>query len=349
MTWRLGPLIRFCGLALWTCFAQAQSTATLNAFGIVAPDLRPEQVAVVVNDDDADSVRVGERYLAARGIPPGNLIHVSIPGSPRRLTRAEFGNLRQQIDAQAKSGTQILVLVWTTPYAVACQSITAALTLGLEPKLCRHPCAPSRTSPYFDSDSLRPYDDFGLRLTMLLPSRPEALAKRLIERGIESDRSQPRGKAFFLITSEQARNSRARFFPPSGNIGRPPLAIHTLKADRIEHEDGIMIYQTGRARVEKLDTLGFLPGALADHLTSSGGDLLGTHQMSALRWLEAGATASYGAVSEPCSYWQKFPNPMVLLKHYLHGETAIEAYWKSVAWPAQGLFIGEPLAAPYRR
>jgi hypothetical protein len=31
------------------------------------------------------------------------------------------------------------------------------------------------------------------------------------------------------------------------------------------------------------------------------------------------------------------------------GATAIEAYWKSVAWPAQGLFVGEPLAAPYGR
>jgi hypothetical protein len=37
-----------------------------------------------------------------------------------------------------------------------------------------------------------------------------------------------------------------------------------------------------------------------------------------------------------------------LLRHYLAGETAIEAYWKSVAWPTQGVVIGEPLAAPYR-
>lgn len=110
-----------------------------------------------------------------------------------------------------------------------------------------------------------------------------------------------------------------------------------------------MIYQTGLPSLTKLDTLGFLPGALADHLTSSGGDLLGSHQMSSLRWLVAGATASYGTVSEPCNYWQKFPHPMVLLRHYLAGETAIEAYWKSLAWPMQGVVIGEPLAAPYRR
>jgi uncharacterized protein (TIGR03790 family) len=92
-----------------------------------------------------------------------------------------------------------------------------------------------------------------------------------------------------------------------------------------------------------------LPGALADHLTSFGGDLTGKGQMSALRWLDAGATASYGTVSEPCNYWQKFPNPTVLLKWYVNGATAIEAYWKSVAWPAQGVFVGEPLAAPYGR
>jgi uncharacterized protein (TIGR03790 family) len=98
-----------------------------------------------------------------------------------------------------------------------------------------------------------------------------------------------------------------------------------------------------------LQSLHFMPGALADHMTSFGGDLLGGGgQMSSLEWLKAGATASYGTVSEPCNFWQKFPNPHVLLMNYLSGATAIEAYWKSVAWPTQGVFIGEPLAAPYR-
>ncbi len=69
--------------------------------------------------------------------------------------------------------------------------------------------------------------------------------------------------------------------------------------------------------------------------------------MSALRWLEAGATGSYGTVVEPCNYVTKFPRPDILLNYYLQGETLIEAYWKSVAWPSEGLFIGEPLAAPY--
>jgi uncharacterized protein (TIGR03790 family) len=126
------------------------------------------------------------------------------------------------------------------------------------------------------------------------------------------------------------------------------VTIHRLRAEALRDAADVLVYQLGRAQVDALDTVRFVPGALADHLTSHGGDLLGTAQMSSLRWLAAGATASYGTVSEPCNHWQKFPNPSVLLRHYLNGDSAIEAYWKSVAWPAQGLFIGEPLAAPYR-
>jgi hypothetical protein len=69
--------------------------------------------------------------------------------------------------------------------------------------------------------------------------------------------------------------------------------------------------------------------------------------MSSLRWLEAGATGSYGAVVEPCNYPAKFPVPAVVMAHYLQGETLIEAYWKSVQMPGQGIFIGEPLARPF--
>ena len=84
--------------------------------------------------------------------------------------------------------------------------------------------------------------------------------------------------------------------------------------------------------------------------TSYGGQLSGqSGQSTALEWIASGATASHGTVSEPCNHLQKFPHPQWLLLHYLQGSTAIEAYWKSVSWPQQSLFIGEPLAAPFAR
>jgi uncharacterized protein (TIGR03790 family) len=108
-----------------------------------------------------------------------------------------------------------------------------------------------------------------------------------------------------------------------------------------------MFYFTGLARVAAIDTNHFLPGAIADHLTSTGGRLTDSHQMSSLRWLAAGATGSYGTVAEPCNFVQKFPRPNLVIDTYLNGETLIESYWKSVEWPGQGVFIGEPLASPF--
>lgn len=311
--------------------------------------LEAAQLALVVNDEDANSVAVANYYRYARIIPEENIVHVRIPNSPRRLSVAEFNVLKRKIDASIGPEIQAIVLVWTAPYAVECNSITAALTLGFDAAQCRNTCAAGKPSPYFNSNSQRPYTDLGMRISMLLPTDSLENAKSLIDRGVLSAfRLQP-ASGYFLVTADKQRSSRARLFPPSGKIPQLEFQINTLRLNEIEGKRDIMIYQTGLPSVSKLDTLGFLPGALADHLTSSGGDLLGTHQMSSLRWLDAGATASYGTVSEPCNYWQKFPHPQVLLKHYLAGETAIEAYWKSLVWPMQGLVIGEPLAAPYRR
>ena len=69
--------------------------------------------------------------------------------------------------------------------------------------------------------------------------------------------------------------------------------------------------------------------------------------MSILAWGQAGATASYGTAVEPCNYTSKFPQTSVFVPHYFRGETVVEAYWKSVRWPGEGNFVGEPLARPY--
>jgi hypothetical protein len=115
----------------------------------------------------------------------------------------------------------------------------------------------------------------------------------------------------------------------------------------VKNTADILFYQTGSANVSALNTNTYVPGALADHLTSNGGNLFGTEQMSALRWLEAGVTASYGTVTEPCAYADKFPAASVLVKSYFRGNIALEAYTKSVRQPSQGVFVGDPLARPF--
>lgn len=318
------------------------------AIGAPASALKPAQLAIVINDEDPNSVAVGAYYRKRRDIPDKNVVHVRIPGKPGAISPAQFRLLKEEIDSQLGPQVQAVLMVWTAPYAVDCNAITGAYTLGFDGSQCAKTCAPGQPNPYFNSRSARPFSDHQIRLSMLLPTESVQEAKDLIDRGVAAGFRTVPATAYYLATSEKARNTRAGFFPRPGRIPGRRLTTRVMQADALEGVKDVLVYQTGMAQVAKLDTIGFVPGALADHLTSLGGDLLGTSQMSSLRWLEAGATASYGTVSEPCNHWQKFPNPSVLLRHYLSGNSAIEAYWKSVAWPAQGLFIGEPLAAPYR-
>ena len=328
-------------IALLAPAAQAQYTPPQG--------LQSAQLAIVVNDADPASVEVGEYYRKARSIPAANVVHVSIPGKPQRIDPKQFAKLRERIDSQLPAGIEAVLMVWTAPYAVNCNSITAAYTLGYNAEQCKNGCAAGKPSGYFNTASPRPSTDFGMRLSMLMPTESVSAAKALIDRGVASGFKTVPAGAYYLVTSQNARNARAPLYPRNGKLAAKKFTTKTLHSDALENATDVMIYQTGMARVDKLASVKFLPGALADHLTSFGGDLLGKDQMSSLRWLEAGATASFGTVSEPCNHWQKFPHPAVLLKHYLSGATAIEAYWRSVAWPTQGLFIGEPLAAPYRR
>jgi len=343
------PILRLAlGLGLgifFTCVPARAQSAPAGA-------LQPAQLAIVINDADPDSVAVGAYYRKRRHIPAANVVHVSIPARPHTLEPARFKLLKQEIDARLGPEVQAVLMIWTAPYAVGCNAITAAYTLGYDALPCSRTCAAGRPSAYFNAATRRPFSELHIRLSMLLPTGSVAQARALIDRGIGAGFRTLPATAYYLVTSETARNTRAAFFPAPGRIAARQLNTRILHADALEGAKDILIYQTGKAGVGKLGTLGFVPGALADHLTSFGGDLLksanNSDQMSSLRWLEAGATASYGTVSEPCNYWQKFPNPAVLLKHYVNGNSAIEAYWKSVAWPAQGLFIGEPLATPYR-
>lgn len=314
--------------------------------------LTARDIGLVINLADPYSVEVGEFYAQARKLTPEQVLRVELPVKPV-LTPEEFETLRAAIEAHFGAGTQALALAWTYPFAVGCNSITGALALGYDGALCSHSCAPSRPSPYFNSRSARPYTDLKLRPAMLLAAKDVAGAKRLIERGVQADhslglRGAPPVHAYFVATRDRARSARAPLFPPPGPVRALGIEVHVEAVPFIHHVDRLLLYQTGATQVDKLDTLGWVPGALADHLTSFGGRLDSKNgQMTALEWIASGATASYGSVSEPCSHPQKFPHPQLLLSHYAQGSTAIEAYWKSVAWPQQGVFIGEPLAAPF--
>jgi uncharacterized protein (TIGR03790 family) len=307
------------------------------------------ELAVIVNTLDPLSVQIGDYYARQRQISFQNVIKVSFPPGGTMLTREEFEAIKAQIDRQTQPYVQAYALTWAAPYRVECMSITAALAFGFDIAFCADGCKPTQSSPYFNSPSRLPYTQLRVRPAMAIAATTFEHAKALIDRGVQSDGSLPVATAYLLSTSDKARSVRSIAFPQIEAMLKNRMPVRRLEQDTLTGASDVLFYFTGIENVEGLDTLRFVPGAIADHLTSTGGMLTDSGQMSALRWLEAGATGSYGTVIEPCNMTPKFPHPALVIGRYLQGETLIEAYWKSVQMPGQGIFVGEPLAAPFRR
>ena len=353
----LGLLL--CGLLAGKSFAAGRDHVADGAGMLLIADnsWRAADIAVVVNINNPESVAIGDYYRVARGLAASQVIEVDLPNGAAHISAEMFREVYADVERQLPPGIKGFALAWTTPYRVDCMSITTAFATGFDERYCAQPepgqrCAPSGASPYFGIAGSAGRDGATLRPAMMLAAGSFDDAKALIDRGVASDGTFPPGTAYLLSTSDKARTVRDQKFELDRQVLSPWLRVEVLRQDRLTDRDDVLFYFTGKTRVAGLDTLRFVPGAVADHLTSFGGRMKPPGeggQMSALRWLEAGATGSYGTVTEPCNFPQKFSDPGVLMAAYVLGDTLIEAYWKSVAWPGQGLFIGEPLAAPFRQ
>jgi len=326
----------------------------------VYPSLRAADLAVLIAEGDTTSEAVARAYQQARGIPEANMIRVPVPTGAAAIDVTAFASLKAAIDARLPAGVQATLVTWSQPSRVngSCSmGITSALAFGYDTSQCGG-CVATRASAYYDSDSGRPWTEHGLRPSMMLGADTLAGAQALINRGLAAEASLSRGgvaaHAWLVRTNDAGRSVRYDDFRTLAATTVPGVAMHYVDnasgggSNAVTNQRNVLFYFTGLPQVPDIGTNSYLPGAVADHLTSSAGYLPdGGGQMPATEWLRAGATGSYGTVEEPCNYAQKFPRASVLVKHYRRGNTLIEAYWKSVQWPGQGLFLGDPLSRPW--
>ena len=327
----------------------AMAAASLSVMADEREYSLAEKLAVIVNANDPDSQKIADYYQKKRNIPDENIIVVEFPPDVTFLSRHKFRVLYEQVKKKTPEHVQFYALAWTRTYRVACMSITSAFAFGFDEKYCAKGCKATALTPYFNVESRAPFSDFRIRPTMMLAGSSVEQVYAMIDRGVRSDGQYPDGTAYLLSTSDRNRNVRAQSYSQTIIGLGEHMKIHQVNANVLDDKGDVMFYFTGMASVENIDSNHFLDGAIADHLTSAGGVLFGTKQMSLLRWLDAGATGSYGTVFEPCAFPQKFPHPGIVIENYIKGDSLIEAYWKSVAWPGQGLFVGEPLASPYSK
>ncbi len=321
-----------------------------------------DEVAVVINSQDPISMEIGPAYALLRQIPESNLIYIDLDPAETTISSAAFAAAYADVEAGLTPEIQAFVLTWLAPYRVECMSMTSAFALGgFSPEYCNtsdEPCSFTKEVDYFHSESTRPFDDHAIRPAMMLAGQTLEYVQQLVDRGFAADHTFPTGTGYLVRTSDANRSVRwsdfrntVKDWDHEGGLDlRFEDRSHPDDPDWISDASDVLFYFTGLIDVPFIDSNTYRPGAVADHLTSFGGSLLDSgDQMSALRWLEAGVTASYGTVVEPCNYQTKFPQIRVFVDQYFRGATVLEAYWKSVRWPGEGVFIGEPLARPFGR
>ncbi|MCB9844954.1 MAG: TIGR03790 family protein [Phycisphaeraceae bacterium] len=173
----------------------------------------------------------------------------------------------------------------------------------------------------------------------------------MIDRSVAADGTFPSGTFYFMETTDAARSDpRDGMFDAAitdltglGGTGQHLQAI--LPPDGTADCLGIM---TGIATpgVDQAD-ITILPGAICDHLTSFAATFDNGSQEKLSRWIANGASGSWGAVEEPCNYFQKFPVPRAHIG-YFQGLSLGEALFRSgLFFPFQMLLYGDPLTRPF--
>jgi uncharacterized protein (TIGR03790 family) len=326
-----------------------------------AAALGPQNVIVVARADSLDSLRIANAYVAARNIPRGNLVLVPYAGSPHDCTFEVFERdvLKPVKKALEQRKIDKSIHVWATtlgiPWRIDGNGLSGVVHFGKVVKPTKSPLlGPAgfeEQSKYggvwLSIDAFNGLAQSGRRpLHMHLAAGSVDATLKMIERSAKADGTMPDG-TFYLCDGAGPRSTRKVSIPQ---------AMQLLKAQGAKVEHLAVSQFTGKTDVIGLFTGDisfpttqntFLPGALADHLTSTGGILDGTGgQMMCTAFLDAGCAASYGTVVEPYNYPAKFPAAAVHAA-YRAGFTAVESYWMSIAWPFQGVFVGDPLCRPY--
>jgi uncharacterized protein (TIGR03790 family) len=328
--------------------------------------VRPDQLLILVNSEDSQSVQVADEYMARYAIPAANRLDLAFARS-KVMSSDAFEPLYALIGGFVRNrpDLQAIAITWTEPWRVsppdtyAGMSITSAVTFGFHPEYYNSgngTCALTEVSPLYGQDLSSPFAEFGLRPAMMIAGETAQDAIDVIDRGIAAKSSFPLATGYLVRTTDVFRSIRYGQMEDAVALWDHPFGLQLDYRDNSEgvpadnyvrDADDVLFYFTGLTQVEYVDTLRFPPGAVADHLTSSGGALTNTSQMSILRWLEAGATGSFGTVTEPCSSTDKFANVDMLMRRYFSGATLLDAYWQSVRMPGEGIFVGDPLAQPW--
>jgi uncharacterized protein (TIGR03790 family) len=328
-------------------------------------------VVVVVNQSSSNSVELGNYYCEKRQVPPQNLLRTTWTGGNIQWTTNDFQTvilnpLLSMISARGLTNQiDYVVLSMDFPFQVrdsaGWNSTTADIFYGFKPDdPPPNPSVPascslpgSSVNSYAGSEDIFRYSrpttaTTNSYLAMMITSDSLDHAKAVVDHGVASDNTFPTQTVVLGKSSDPFRNIRYVNFDDtifSARL-RTNYSIVQTNLDSPLGLSNMLGYLNGHYQFE-ISPNAFVPGAMADSLTSYGGIIFGPNDHTTLlAFINANASGSYGTIVEPCNYLEKFPAPQNYF-YQARGFGVGECYYQSVANPYQGLLVGEPLAAPF--
>ncbi|MDD4735261.1 MAG: hypothetical protein PHP44_04050 [Kiritimatiellae bacterium] len=349
---------------------------------MAAQALGPHQVVVVVNRHAPDSQTVADHYVKIRGIPPSHVIAVEVPEKslkpPYAISRDEFMSaIFTPVEAAIKERNLPPIYAWIysvgfptkvstgstddlsihgmtflrgrVPSASEVKQGKYASPLFAGPEMPKGTVSAARSFDVSMRGALENYPIPSMSLGFIGPggSTLESVL-RCLTRGGLSDGSAPGGTVYLIKNSDVRSTARDwQFAPIQGILTKMNIRCQVL-TNEISGKTDILGLQNGRTHIDAVGYGRYLPGAMAEHLTSFGAGFDDPGQTHCTDWINAGATASSGTITEPYAIWTKFPAATFYV-YYAQGCTVIESFYQSVKCPLQLFMVGDPLASPWRR
>lgn len=345
----------------------------------------PDSVVIVANANVEGSVRLAERYRAARGIPPSRVCALALP----ETHTIDLATFRADLEApliaclgEAWEDVDTVVLVRGVPQRVTLPGGRASLAavlgvsgsrtstgadfVGAEPgtqvSCGGTPCLSGAwTNPYRDGpfepgfSATRQGVEWRLRLVTALDARTDDDVERLIASATTADALGGADGEFMLMDgADPARGALDREYAAvvSALNARGFTDVSRPEFSRDETGHDLAAFLVGTARLDTtIEGNTYRPGAIVDNLTSLGavppnfGAPEDEAQVSIARWVAQGVAGVHGTTDEPLN--NSFPSRHLLVD-YVDGYTLAESYLRRmpfVYW--RNLVLGDPLTAPY--
>jgi tetratricopeptide (TPR) repeat protein len=172
-----------------------------------------------------------------------------------------------------------------------------------------------------------------------------------LRRSAAADGTAPTGAIYFMQNGDVRSQTRSwAFRSVVQQLKALGVQAEILEGDLPKGKPDVMGLMAGSADFNwQACGSTILPGAICEHLTSTGGVLSQDGGQTPLTvFLQAGAAGASGTVTEPHAIQAKFPLAFMHL-HYAKGCSLAEAFYQSVTGPYQLLIVGDPLCAPWAR